>query len=424
VLSLVKVETKKIKELKIPTLKTSNVKYEPWKVDWRAVISGCRAACNFDKRLCNFYIRAAAHDSLSVSKRRGGADGSMLITEDELSRPENKYDAFGLVLSKNALALAKRFGASVADIIAVCGAVSTEYLGGPKIIHYDKKNPFLVGRYDDKIPDPTGTLPAHNINTTQFIDFSKSRGFTIEEMTALMGSHVLLDNKGCLKENDRDMCDPFKEKCDKLSMFSWRNTYYRDLCYSNITFTTNLKTTKQTEIKNNMCSFTSDRFRKESLMDLAREFSINPTQKVLNEKEVNGMTEPIEVDTDLNAIVKKGLEWKKWVYTIHDANMGMECQRNKKSEIKDAMRKFFDKIEWAKVYKIAYKKMVKIGVKWVKGGLPITGNECNAGYKSIVGGSERCKKCNVGHYSKIEYNCPNDCQCMSAFGSEAKFYDR
>lgn len=66
----IKKNTKKIKKIKIPKWKTSNAKYDPKDVDWNAVISGCRAACNFDKRLCNFYIRAAAHDSLSISKKK------------------------------------------------------------------------------------------------------------------------------------------------------------------------------------------------------------------------------------------------------------------------------------------------------------------------------------------------------------------
>jgi len=36
--------------------------------------------------LCNFYVRAAAHDSLSISEGYGGADGSLLLTEDEIRR--------------------------------------------------------------------------------------------------------------------------------------------------------------------------------------------------------------------------------------------------------------------------------------------------------------------------------------------------
>lgn len=417
--------SKKVKQLKIPKWKTSKNRYDPRNVDWNGVISGCRAACIFDKRLCNFYIRTAAHDSLSVSKRRGGADGSMLLTEDELSRPENKYDGFGEIVSKNALALAKRFDASVADIIAVCGAVSSEFLGGPKIVEYDPVDPFLVGRYDDKIPNPAGTLPAHNINVTQFVDFARSRGFTIEEMTALMGSHVLLDNKGCLKENNKDVCDPFKEKCDKLSMFNWENSYYSDLCTSSIKFTTQkIVVSKKSKIKNNMCTFTSEEFRQESLRDIARELSITPIESVFSKAVVNSLKRvqvEVEDNDELNVLKKYGKKWKQWVYTIHDANMGMECQRNKDSKITKAMNKFLDKNEWNKVYKRAYKKMVRIGARWAFGqGYPITGYECKV-YKSLLG--NRCSKCNIGYYMKKKYDCPNDCRCTTAFGDNERFYN-
>lgn len=419
-------ENKKVKELKIPKWKTTKQKYDPWRVDWKAVISGCRAACKFDKRLCNFYIRTAAHDSLSVNKRRGGADGSMLLTEDELSRPENKYDAFGEIVSKNALVLAKRFDASVADIIAVCGAVSSEYLGGPKIIEYDREDPFMVGRYDDKIPNPAGTLPAHNINVTQFTEFTRSRGFTIEEMTALMGSHVLLDNKGCLKDNDRDICDPLKEKCHNLSMFKWKNTYYTDLCKSKIKFTTEkVLLTKSQKIRMNMCTFTSKEFRTESMKDLARELKISPVESMFDRKIVDKLTEPVEMDVegDVNVMKQEGDKWKQWVYTIHDANMGLECQRNQKSKIKTAMKKFSDKNEWDKVYKRAYKKMVRLGARWAIGnGYPITGHECRI-YRSITGNI--CNKCNLNYFQfqYQKYICPSDCRCMTAFGDNERFYN-
>ena len=122
-----------------PKLKTSSNKYNYYRIDWQSVISGCHASFNFEKRLANFYIRAAAHDSLSISEGYGGPDGSVLITDDELRRPENKYDSFAFTVSKNALSLANRFDTSVADIIAVCGAYAVQYLNGP-----DKDNCLFI----------------------------------------------------------------------------------------------------------------------------------------------------------------------------------------------------------------------------------------------------------------------------------------
>ena len=137
----IKNKAHKTLRLTLPKHKTLVKGYHPHFVDWASVISGCKATCRYDKRLCNFYVRAAAHDSLSISEGYGGADGSLLLTEDEIRRSENNYDNFAFLLSKNALSLAKKFNSSVADIISVCGAVATEFLGGPTIITYDRHHP-------------------------------------------------------------------------------------------------------------------------------------------------------------------------------------------------------------------------------------------------------------------------------------------
>jgi len=131
---VVKVPESTTMTVKLPAWKPKTDSYDPTIVDWMSVIAGCRATCRYDRRLCNFYIRAAAHDSLSISEGYGGADGSIFLTADEIGRPENNYDSFAYILSKNVLALAKRYNSSVADVVAVCGAVATEYQGGPKII--------------------------------------------------------------------------------------------------------------------------------------------------------------------------------------------------------------------------------------------------------------------------------------------------
>ena len=117
---VIKVAEEPVLKIKIPSWKpkTQDSLYDPKKVNWRSVISGCRATCRYDRRLCNFYVRASAHDSFSISEGFGGADGSVFLTQDEIRRPENKYDSWAHLLAQNALALAKRFDTSVADIIA------------------------------------------------------------------------------------------------------------------------------------------------------------------------------------------------------------------------------------------------------------------------------------------------------------------
>ena len=100
---LIKDAEQPILQIKLPKWKPKTITntYNPNKVDWRSVVSSCRATCRYEKRLCNFYIRAAAHDSFSISEGFGGADGSVLLTADEINRPENKYDSWVHILSQN-----------------------------------------------------------------------------------------------------------------------------------------------------------------------------------------------------------------------------------------------------------------------------------------------------------------------------------
>ena len=167
-------------QVKMPNWKPKTMSYDPTRVDWNGVISGCRATCRYDRRLCNFYVRASAHDSLSISEGFGGADGSLFLTLDEINRQENAYDSWAFLLSKNVLALAKRYNTSVADVIAVCGAIATEYSGGPKIITLNEQDPFLVGRFDTVEPNPAKALPGSNIDMNSFVSFSNKWNLTDE----------------------------------------------------------------------------------------------------------------------------------------------------------------------------------------------------------------------------------------------------
>lgn len=255
-------------QIKLPKWKPKTIEqsYDPKIVDWNGVISGCRATCRFDRRLCNFYVRAAAHDSLTLSEGFGGADGSVLLTADEISRPENNYDSWAFLLSQNALALAKRYNTSVADTIAVCGAVATEFSGGPNIVSSLVGGSFSVGRYDAVEPNPNKKLPGSNIDLASFSAFAASRNLTLVEMTALMGSHSLIDNRGCERTNGTQ-CDPTTESCTDLRIFRWSNIYFRDVCSPNVRIndppirnTQPFKTLKQVRT-HNLCKFSSPQLR-------------------------------------------------------------------------------------------------------------------------------------------------------------------
>lgn len=424
-----------INKIKLPQWKPKTEQYDPTIVDWRSVISGCKASCRFDKRLCNFYIRAAAHDSFSISEGFGGADGSVLLTMDEIKRPENNYDSWAYLLSKNALALAKKYNTSVADIIAVCGAVSTEYLGGPKIISYDTNLPFLVGRFDSIEPNPPNKLPGSNINLTSFANFAKNRNLTMEEMTALMGSHSLIDENGCKRPNG-SICDPTKGSCLDLMMYKWSNKYYKDACSPNIRIndppvrSSEPLQTLESLRKHNMCKFTSPELRSRS-MDIFD----NEIITMLGNKEADSLV--IDLDTEMEHVswFSKNLTSKKWLYTVHDAWMGKACQRKVKPNIDyhnfgnvvnigNSMNDFKNNATyWNQIYIRAYKKMVNTGAKWsIK--MSITGDECPSGYisalKTLI---LDCSKCDEKARMSNNYNCNTNCKCKTGMSNSVKFYE-
>jgi hypothetical protein len=419
-------------QVKLPTWKPKLVTntYDPKKVDWRSVISGCRATCRYDRRLCNFYIRAAAHDSFSISEGFGGADGSVLLTNDEIRRTENNYDSWAFLLSQNALALAKRYDTSVADIVSVCGAVATEFQGGPSIVKDDPIQPFLVGRYDSLDPNPANKLPGSNLNLEGFSNFAQVRNLTMEEMTALMGSHSLIDNRGCQRTNGTQ-CDPTVEACTDLRMFRWSNQYYRDVCSPNIRINVPpvrssmpLRTLDYIR-KQKMCTFTSPELRKRGTDIFDTEI-----RTLMGVQDPNALV--IDLDTEMEHVswFSKDLTSRQWMYTVHDAHMGLACQRKvpqnaNNIEIGNAMNNFQNSVpNWDTAYVRGYKKMVNTGANWaVPGGFAITGDECPSGYVPAIRGlTLDCSKCSEVSRRDGTYSCSSNCKCATGMSNSAKFY--
>ena len=416
-------------QVKMPKWKPKTLMYDPKKVDWNGVISGCRATCRYDRRLCNFYVRAAAHDSLSISEGFGGADGSLFLTLDEINRQENAYDSWAFLLSKNVLALAKRYDTSVADIVAVCGAVATEFQGGPRIINLDEKEPFMVGRFDKVEPNPAKALPGSNINMTSFVSFSNKWNLTVEELTALMGSHSLVDERGCIRMNGT-MCNPMVESCTDLRMFRWSNQYYNDLCSPNIRINNPpvrsgmpLRTLEFHKLQN-MCRFTSPELRSRELAIFERE--IKP---LMGTADNNALVIDVEADLEPVSWFSKDLTSRQWWYTVHDAWMGRTCQgRVEQTEsnvrISNAMKQFStNSLEWDNVYIRAYKKMVSTGAEWaIK--YSITGDECPSGYVPALRGLVLdCSLCSEVARRDGTYNCSSNCKCKTGMSNSVRFYE-
>ncbi len=82
-------------------------------------------------------MRPCATQSVDVrdcpGPRCGGADSSLLLTVEELTRPENAYDSFSARTSRAMKKIASFFDASVADTMAVCAAVAPEVLSNGRI---------------------------------------------------------------------------------------------------------------------------------------------------------------------------------------------------------------------------------------------------------------------------------------------------
>lgn len=102
--------------------------YNPDAVDWASVVSACRAVCQQESRMASWFIRAAFHDALSLdaacldgSCAAYGNDGSLLLSLEEMLRPENAYDEFSEHSAKPIKMIAAWYGASIADTLAVSG---------------------------------------------------------------------------------------------------------------------------------------------------------------------------------------------------------------------------------------------------------------------------------------------------------------
>jgi hypothetical protein len=140
---------------------------------------------------CNDLARAAIrlgfHDAGTWSSSRaangqdfGGADGSIVLSGSEITRPENN----GLqAIAKQMATWQKQFGVSMADLIQYGAnhAVVTCPLG-PRIRSF-------VGRKDSKTPALDGLLPDAKANADSLISLFEDKTISGHELAALLGAH-------------------------------------------------------------------------------------------------------------------------------------------------------------------------------------------------------------------------------------------
>jgi catalase (peroxidase I) len=139
---------------------------------------------------CNDAARAAVrlgfHDAGAWSKTSGsgGADGSLVLSIDEINRPENN----GMQdIRLKAIALLAKYAAwsvGAGDLVQYMHNVATVVCPlGPRVLT-------LVGRSDSVLSNPEGLLPDTNSPADQLIDLFAAKTINAKELIALIGAHT------------------------------------------------------------------------------------------------------------------------------------------------------------------------------------------------------------------------------------------
>lgn len=267
--------------------------YDPRYKDWAGVVSVCRALFKYEKRFAGFFTRASFHDALSLDAVKcskdptscGGADASLFLTLEELVRGENSQHHTAFLAGQAAIKIAAWFDTSVADVLAVCAGEAPAFIskGRAKIIGYDGKKNFKVGRLDSVTPAPPFKLVPPTATLEEWAGFWKALNFTLAEASALMGSHTLLEPQACYMgpEYNNAECDPLYRDCTNVQMFRWDNHYYRDICTPTITVkpfdnSSLVDEGLQITVRKEMCKFTSLEFRNLALWEINHQSTAEP----------------------------------------------------------------------------------------------------------------------------------------------------
>ncbi|KAJ5498812.1 heme peroxidase [Penicillium expansum] len=141
---------------------------------------------------CNHLARASVrlgfHDAGAWSKSSGpgGADGSLLLSSDEINRPEN--DGLQEIRTRALQLLDKysRYGVTAADLVQFMHHVATVTCPlGPRLLT-------LVGRHDRREANPTGLIPNNNATDATFlIELFQNKTLTARDLAALLGAHTV-----------------------------------------------------------------------------------------------------------------------------------------------------------------------------------------------------------------------------------------
>jgi hypothetical protein len=147
-----------------------------------AKFNGSSGRCN---KLARGAVRLGFHDAgvWSTSSSYGGADGSILLT-DEFSRADNNgLDAIGTQM-KTWYTKYKPFGVTMADLIQFGANVATVVCPlGPRIRSF-------VGRKDNAKAGPTGLLPKETDSVDAILKLFSAKTIDAHDLVALVGAHT------------------------------------------------------------------------------------------------------------------------------------------------------------------------------------------------------------------------------------------
>ncbi|KAK7943907.1 peroxidase [Apiospora aurea] len=125
-------------------------------------------------------VRVPFHDCFPAA-----CDGSIILANECTDRPENgqMIPICGILGQK-----ANDYKVGVADIIQLAGALSIRAAGGPSI-------GFLAGRQDSSTANPAGQMPDQNDPADKVIGAFRAKGFSPNELVALLGAHTVAKNR-------------------------------------------------------------------------------------------------------------------------------------------------------------------------------------------------------------------------------------
>jgi manganese peroxidase len=141
---------------------------------------GCSAAARGAIRL-GFHDAGAWNTSIGA----GGADGSIILSPDELGRQENR----GLESIAGQIAqwhdAYKGLGVGAADLVQMAALAATVVCpGGPRIRAF-------VGRKDSAAAPPEGLLPSPLQEAPELVELFGAKTFSPADLVALVGAHTV-----------------------------------------------------------------------------------------------------------------------------------------------------------------------------------------------------------------------------------------